>query len=135
MNRKLLAGTLRNLAELIEDSDDREYALLVELGLCGISKGPASSKEKRKPTPRRSDWLIDSAIESLKFVRTRESAFEVLERSELSRLDLQALAKRLDLHVMREDTVHRLMEKIVESSVGARLNSEAIRGEGLRSAS
>jgi hypothetical protein len=137
MDRKLLAGTLRNLATLIETSDDDEYNVLMELGLGAIIKRSADSKPRPKPVgnKRNSDWLIERVAESLQFVSSRESGFEILQRSELNRADLQSLAKRLDLPVLREDSVHRLMEKIVESCIGVRLNSEAIRGEGFRSAS
>jgi len=131
IDKKLLADTLRDLATLVETSNEQEYALLLEIGIGELGRGSRSVKQRSK-APKRigaSGRAIDEVIESLKGIRNRESGFEILERSRLTRMDLQELAKRLDLHVMREDNSHRLMEKIVESSIGSRLNSLAIRGE------
>lgn len=69
-----------------------------------------------------------SLAENLRNAGSRESALQLLNAALLTKKRLEDLARMMDLPVLREDNAERLRQKIVEESVGARLNSQAIRG-------
>ncbi len=52
----------------------------------------------------------------------------MLEDSDLSKEELRELARLNDVYASTGDGVHQLKERLVESIVGSRLNSRAIRG-------
>lgn len=45
-----------------------------------------------------------------------------------SRLDFETIAKRMDIPFQKKDTIERLKEKIIESSIGYKIRSQAIQG-------
>lgn len=53
----------------------------------------------------------------------------LLSNAQLTRRELEAIARQLSLPVLKSDTAERLELKIVENCIGAKLSSEAIRGE------
>ena len=139
LDKRKLVTALRTLADFVETCSDEEIAALEVIGLSGLVK---SSGGHAKPGTRKrvlihkdeESRLVDETLDSLRFIQSRESGFSLLERKGLSKRALERVARSLDLPVVREDTAQRLVEKIVESSVGSRLNSEAIRGESRSSA-
>ena len=72
---------------------------------------------------------VKSLLEQLKEVSTREAAYEILEKLDFTRRDLEAMARDRNVHVTKDDNVRRIKEKLVEVIVGSRLNSAAIRGK------
>lgn len=69
---------------------------------------------------------FDGLIASLKAAEARDTATRLIEEAALTRSQLAQLAKALDLPVQRSDDVARLREKIVETTIGFRLTSNAI---------
>jgi hypothetical protein len=69
-------------------------------------------------------------IANLRHVETRESAHRLIQDASLTRSQLTQLAKALDLPVSRNDDVERLQEKIVETTIGFRITSNAIHKNG-----
>lgn len=55
---------------------------------------------------------------------SREEAEELLK--DFKKANLKALAKKLDIPVQSNDNISRLKEKIIESTVGFKLRSQAI---------
>lgn len=64
----------------------------------------------------------------LSLLESTDAGFSVLSKAGLGRVELERLARSLDLPVLKQDSVRRLEEKIVEALVGSRLNSRAVRG-------
>lgn len=133
-SKKKLLQLLKALIEVVESSSEEEI-LALKTTLGQVVRKPVSSKlpfveKKTAPrvlaAPKRLD--IERAADALSYVRSREEALALLERFELNKQSLEHLARRLEVSVVREDNSRRLMEKIVERSIGSRLNSEAIRG-------
>ncbi len=58
-----------------------------------------------------------------------DAGLDVLLSMELNRRDLETLSRWFELPARKEDSVERLRERIVGATVGARLNSKAIRGD------
>lgn len=93
------------------------------------SSDPSSRQEKMAIgdlTSRRFDYSGLQA--ALKAVDSTREGFKILSEARPTRSELEYLARSLDLPVMKQDTAHRLEEKVVESLIGSRLNSRAVRG-------
>ena len=69
-----------------------------------------------------------SLVVQLRQLESREDGSRLLGRAHLSKKEFEELARLMDLPVAREDDIYRLEQKILEESIGARLNSQAIRG-------
>jgi len=69
-------------------------------------------------------------IASLKSLETRETAHKLLEDAALNRTQLAQLARALDLPTQGSDNVARIQEKIIETTIGFRLTSNAIQKKG-----
>jgi hypothetical protein len=67
----------------------------------------------------------------LKSAETREQAQQIIEEAKLTREDLARLAKALDLPIRRTEDSDRVIEKVIERTVGFRLRSQAIHGKPL----
>jgi hypothetical protein len=133
VDKRALLNILRVLAQMVESASEEELEELRKGGLDSLrspltGRKPTKSVKLRSDAGRFPDTEIKELIEALGNSQTREDAYQVLHRRDLPKRLLEVLARRLDLPVLREDTSKRLLEKIVEASVGSRLGSEAIRG-------
>lgn len=80
--------------------------------------------------------VTDSAIETrltkvaraLQEASSRDEADAILRSSKLRSAELRKLMHILDLPVSRTDTVDRLHHKLVDSTVGFKIRSKAVRG-------
>jgi hypothetical protein len=133
--RTTLAKILRTVADLIERNSpaDIEDVISGRASLV-ISRDPEaksarhgsrSSDDKKRRQPSGRD--LGAVVAQLQELGSREAGFELLATMELTKRDLEAIARVMDLPVVREDDTEHLKQKIVEQSIGARLNSQAIR--------
>lgn len=135
--KRTIAKLLRSFIDLLERSSAADLEDLASgrahLEICGGSDSnnaragtrPRDTEKLRQPYARQ----LGSIVEELRALGSRNAGFDLLARHELSKRDLEAMARLMDLPVVREDNADQLRRKIVEASIGARLNSEAIRGE------
>ncbi len=129
-----LAKLLRTLAEIVESSTDDELEALERSSISELIAAGSNSKKVKNRRLRSSANASDSVdvsgiLESMRYLSSREAGISFLERHELNKRSLEQIARRLDLPVLREDTSGRLIQKIVEATLGPRLNAEAIRGD------
>ena len=79
------------------------------------------------------DELTDDAKRSLLAdlgkAATREDGIQVLEDTLSTRKESEAMARFLDISILKQDKVATIREKIVEATIGARLRSQAIQGK------
>lgn len=80
-----------------------------------------------EPHPNEAPQLQEIAM-LLSEVDSTEAAYAIFGRFDLSRAQLEKLARSIDVAVRKEDTGVKLIDKLVEALVGSRLNSRAIRG-------
>jgi len=134
--RRTVANLLRIVAELLERNSmaDLEDVIGGRANLV-ISRAPEPAAregarlrdvEKRRQPDRRD---LRAVVAQLRELASRDAGFAVLTTLELSKRELEAMARLMDLPVVREDDSEQLRRKIVEESIGARLNSQAIRGQ------
>jgi hypothetical protein len=64
----------------------------------------------------------------LKQLNSRESGLNYLHKIRLTKDYLQKLARFIDIPTQRTDTKDKLSQKIIEATIGYRLNSQAIQG-------
>lgn len=68
-------------------------------------------------------------LQGLTEMSSRADGETYLQSLRLNRTSLEALARHLEVPVQKSDNVARLREKLIESAIGYRLRSQAIRGE------
>lgn len=115
-----LAG---EMVELLTDDQLKDFmktmprkAVAVRSPVTRLLKEPLSEKE------------LQELERELDKSSSRENAMELLLSRSLSRQDLVALGKKRSAHITKQDQVSHIREKLVEAFVGARLSSNAIRG-------
>lgn len=74
------------------------------------------------------DSQLMKVIAGLQSAPSRDEANAILGNANLRSVELRKLMRLLDLPVSRTDTVDKLHYKIVDSTVGYKLRSSAIRG-------
>lgn len=116
---------LKIFATFVEKSTPQELSSLLsgKAGLTLISKDRKSLTEKKN-----SDIDIEDLVKKLETLDSREAGENMLASIGLPRRELEKLGRHLKIPVLKTDNIERLFEKIIENSIGARLNSVAIRG-------
>jgi len=136
MNQKeMVARLLHRLAETLERTSMADLEAISEgRATFAVSRDSAAGRgelrdgELKKRRPRSGKDLAKLAAE-VRQLESRDAGLRHLTRAQLTKNELEALARLMDLPVLRDDNSERLRQKIVEASIGARLNSQAIRGE------
>lgn len=131
-----LARLLRSLAKAIEASSESDLAALLDgnaslvLVQDRVSRQvEAEEGEVNAGSKAKSALNVEETVESLIAAKSRDEAEHRLDEGELRRADLEAILRHLDLPVRKTDKVERIKEMIVNATVGARLDSHAIRGD------
>jgi hypothetical protein len=114
--------------ELSEDDLDAVASGKATLKIV-VTKAPSTKlrKEASLKEPPRVPIDVEAILTALSTADTREDGARIVEEKSPNRVDLEALARRLSVPVMREDNKGTLLQKIVEATVGSRLRSVAIR--------
>ncbi|HVT11655.1 MAG TPA: hypothetical protein VHE55_05275 [Fimbriimonadaceae bacterium] len=122
-----LAKIMRAVTACLEASPDED----IEALLAGKAKlridvaGP--KRESRKPRPD-ATFNANEIATKLRSLPGRREGFAYLDELALTRKELEALAREMKQPISKQDNAERLREKLVESAIGSRLASEAVRG-------
>lgn len=123
---------LDDVARAVRNMSDAEFEKFIkgELRPSITFKTLGSGNRSRKlpSSTSVSGKKLDSIRSQLNTVQTREDGYRIVEEAFPLKEQLFAFAKFLDLPIQEKDKVERIREKIVTSTVGRRLGSEAIRG-------
>lgn len=125
MKPSALPILLKHLAKAADRLTDDEIADVVA-GRCRLVLSIEEAATSRPAGAVTEQLDFDTLIASLKSAETRDAANQLIEDTALTRSQLAQLAKSLDLPVQRSDDLARLREKIVETTIGFRLRSNAI---------
>ena len=74
----------------------------------------------------KSEHDISSIIDKLNLKTSREDAESFLKSNDLKRSDYEIILKKLDLPFLKKDNISKLIDKIVEGTIGFKLRSQAI---------
>ncbi|MGA5817223.1 hypothetical protein ACPC54_05095 [Kitasatospora sp. NPDC094028] len=107
-------------------SPEQVEDLLAGRARIALVKRPAP--RETKPPSGAPGVDLDRLRAELSAATSREAGEEHLESRKLTRTDLQALARALDIPVRKGDNMSAIKEGIVEATIGYRLRSGAIRG-------
>lgn len=131
-----MSNLIKAIARALNELDELQYQQLLEgkgrikfIGL-GEREKRERSKQKRSNKISLTDSEIQSLATELKECKTREEALKLVDKDgrEILRESLVRLAKLLQVYVTKSDKNNIIKDKIVESMVGVRLRTEAIRG-------
>lgn len=128
MRKELVAKILHSVASAIDRLDDGQLQIFAEnlrKSAVGATPGRLDSKNRHaKIDPIK----LEMGLTKLSEFKTRQEGAAFLEDLALSRKELEALAKMRNIHVIKDDNVAKIKEKLIENIIGARLSSTAIRG-------
>lgn len=126
------ARLLKALASFLEKASPDELTALLRGNNVTLSttKRRAHNDEISKPLKSLSSMPLDvpGLAEALQSLNSRDEGFSLIGANSLTRRELEQLARLLKTPVLKTDNMERLTQKVIESSIGARLNSAAIRG-------
>jgi len=123
-----VAILLRQVAKAVESLTEDEKSALVS-GEASLRVSVESKARPRRVQPPTDETDIFTLRERLVSCQTREEAERIIEELSLSKTALRQIARALELPHQKDDSVSRLVERIVESTVGFRLRSQAIQGK------
>lgn len=127
--RHELMALLGIVASAIRGLSDEQYENLVN-GKARLVYRESVSKPAAKV--RVDLEASTSYLEHLQDMSSREEALAYLQGLKLKKDILLEMCGEMEIHVLKSDTREKLMAKLVESLVGARLRSEAIRSSNLK---
>ena len=125
------ARILRKIANAIEGMSDIELeSFFNSISLSTRPEVPRTNrnaKRKKQSFTKLGSSLSKEILEQISNSPTREIGFDILEKQGFTRTELASLARRREIHINRDDKAERIKEKIIESTIGSRLRSNAIR--------
>jgi len=91
-------------------------------------------KEKRNTSNKTKVFSFDeftaqSILNELNTLNNRQEGEVILKEKCNNRFDYEKIASMLDIPFQKKDTIDRILEKIIEGTIGFRLRSQAIQGQ------
>lgn len=121
-----LSKILERFAKKVKNFSDEEIANL-EKGNFDICLRVSSKKTEHAPELKKS-FDLKEVKSKLEKSTSREDSSSFLLSLDLTVVELGKLAKELDIPFRKGENKEQVVERIVEKTVGFRLNSEAVRG-------
>jgi hypothetical protein len=126
-----LIRAIRQLANVIKEMDDEQIASVFDMLDRASKDSPPPSK--REPSKRMKGFVdpadLDQIVMRITESKSRDEGATFLSEARLTRKELSAIARRSDVHITKEDTVGDIELRLIETLIGSRLNSIAIRGD------
>lgn len=122
-------SVLRMITKMISAMSQEELEALAS-GRSRLTITYSSGDQREMPLvrPEVAPVDFDRLRSELGAAESTETGFAILHAAKLTRAELERMARSVDLPVLKQDSVGRLEEKIVEALIGSRLNSRAVRG-------
>ena len=121
------ASFLRQLMRQVEGMDDAEFKRFFA-GQFNIEL--RAPRARRVPKAACTDELVEKLKSTLDRAGTREEARKLIDRSLHTKSDLMRLAQVLDIPAPKRATSEELRDRLVEATVGYRIRSAVVRGDG-----
>lgn len=122
-------SVLRMMTKIITAMSAEELEALAS-GKARLTIIPVKGDHDRSASDRikRPNVDIEQLRSRLAVAESTDAGFSILNEARLARAELEWMARSLDLPVLKQDSVGRLEDKIIEALIGSRLNSRAVRG-------
>jgi hypothetical protein len=127
---KTTSWILQKLASALDDLSQDELAKLLDDSYSIEIKITRKRTQEERPTSAH-EVDIHLIIEQLTSCASREDAQIFLVNNHPTKKSLELIARKLDIPIIRQDTLVVLRDKVIEATVGARMRSQAIQGEGV----
>ena len=127
--KRRVVSLLNKFARQIQAMDDAELERVLA-GDWRIELKAKRSPKKHNSSRQCSMDVIRKLRDDLNGTESRQTARRLIDGVAHTRGDLTRLAKMLDLPVPKSCSTAELKDRLIESTVGFRLRSAAVRGEG-----
>ena len=125
-------GLLKVLTKSFEGLSEEQYEKLLT-GQARLVYQDLSTTAAKAPAKKAENKVdLSEYIDRLPLFSSREEAKAYLRDSKLRKQDLGDIAKHFKVHILKSDKRDKMIDKIVETVVGARLRSDAIRDTDLK---
>ena len=126
---ELAVRVLRQVAEKLQalSADECEAVLAGDSALTIMVKERRAESGRLSTKSARPEVMAEMR-QRLDEFSTREDGAGYLRQRGLTKRELEQLARSLDLPVLKSDTAEKLLNKIIEATIGFRLRSEAVHG-------
>lgn len=121
-----LSRIFEHFAKKVKNFSDEEITNL-EKGNFDIFLKSNIKKSQNLHEPKK-NFDLKEIKTKLEKSSSREESSSILLSQDLTVVELSKIAKELDIPVRKGEKKEQLIERIVEKTVGFRLNSEAVRG-------
>ena len=126
---RIISDFLVALSRQVENLTEEELEqLLNDAALVRILRQTARSRPKKSIDIGAWQSQAQALMKELATKSTREEAAAFLESLSPTKRTLTEAAKLREVHVVKQDTIKSISEKLVENVVGSRLDSARIRG-------
>ena len=122
------ASLLRQVAKAVESLTEDEKSVLAS-GEATLRLSVETKTRPRRVQPSIGEIDTSALHERLASCESREEAERIIKEMSLTKASLQQITKAFELPNQKDDTTSKLIERIVESTVGFRLRSQAIQGK------
>lgn len=126
MDGTRIARVLRRIAYAIEGMSESELDDFIH----ELRGGKPKKRGLGPPKPNKArQEELEVVVAQLQGLSTREEGLALLKQLNWTRDELTSLARRMHVHVTKDDNIGRIKDKLVETAIGSRLSSAAIRGK------
>ncbi|HHR6444603.1 hypothetical protein [Providencia rettgeri] len=122
-NQKIVSKLFLELSKEIDSLSNKDF----EKFQSGNFKVNIVFNEKKQIINHSNDSeRFTIVLKKLQSCTTREDGLNILVNEVKTRKELESLAKKSDIHIMKSDKVDKIREKIIEGIIGAFLRSSSI---------
>ncbi|WP_338551891.1 hypothetical protein [Paenibacillus sp. KS-LC4] len=126
--RSELATLLKVFSNFLTELTDTEYEELLNGNGKLLYRSKDNEKNKNKKLHSKNDNIyLNDIIKKLDVLDDRSEAEMIIIQSNLKKSDLIQLSTYFNIYVSSSISKERIIEKIVEETVGARVRSQAIK--------
>ena len=127
MKKNIYLFEIERFISYLDKLSDNDYKLnngiaKIQYNLVDEKKG----NDKELKDAKISNIDPDEIINALEKLSNRESGEEYIKNKLITRLDYEAVVKKLDIPYNKKDNINKLRDKIIEGTIGFRLRSQAI---------
>ncbi|GAA0518245.1 hypothetical protein GCM10009414_29860 [Tatumella terrea] len=127
---KVLLSELTDSISFLSDSD-------VEKIISGDYQMAIKIQKKKNTTSLNNDFVknnidFEKVLNDFNLIEDRQAGAEYLNDKLKTKANFEKFAKSIDVAVMKSDKLEKIRENIIESTIGARLRSEAIQNKNIK---